>query len=108
LHATGTTNMADAVSLAHHHLKPYDATRVILIATDGKPDNEAYALKTGDIAKADKIDIITIGTDDADQAFLKNLASSTHLASKVSKEVFSQTISSSVKLLPLPKRIAKR
>jgi hypothetical protein len=60
------------------------------------------------VAKADKIDIITIGTDDADQTFLKNLASSTQLGSKVSREAFSSTISSSVKLLPLPKRIAKR
>jgi len=42
LYATDTTNMADAVSLAHHHLKPYDAIRVMLIATVGKPDNEPY------------------------------------------------------------------
>jgi molecular chaperone DnaK len=108
IYATGTTNMGDAISLAHHHLKPFDATRVMLIATDGKPDNEEYALKIGDIAKADKIDIITIGTDDADQSFLKKLASSTQLASKVSREAFSQTISSSVKLLPPSKRIVKR
>lgn len=107
LFPTGTTNMADAISLAHHHLKRFDATRVILVATDGQPDNEAYALKTGEIAKADKIDIITIGTDDADQDFLKKLASSTHLGKKVSRESFSSTISSSVKLLPLPKRIVK-
>jgi Mg-chelatase subunit ChlD len=108
IYATGTTNMADAITLAHQHLKPYDATRVMLIATDGKPDNELNAIKAGDVAKADKIDIITIGTDDADQAFLKILASSTQLASKVSKEVFSQTISSSVKLLPPPRKIVKR
>jgi Mg-chelatase subunit ChlD len=108
IYATGTTNMADAITLAHQHLKPFDATRVMLIATDGKPDNELNAIKAGDVAKADKIDIITIGTDDADQAFLKILASSTQLASKVSKEVFSQSISASVKLLPPPKRIIKR
>jgi Mg-chelatase subunit ChlD len=108
IYATGTTNMADAITLAHQHLKPFDATRVMLIATDGRPDNEVNALKAGEVAKADKIDIITIGTDDADQAFLKILASSTQLASKVSKEVFSQTISDSVKLLPSPKRIIKR
>ena len=108
LYPTGTTNMADAITLAHHHLKRFVATRAIVIATDGQPDNEAYALKTGEIAKADKIDIITIGTDDADQSFLKKLASRNDLGNKVSREAFSHTISSSVKLLPMPKRIAKR
>ena len=108
IYATGTTNVADAIDLAHQHLKPYDATRVILIATDGQPDSEPDALKKGDMAKADKIDIITIGTDDADQVFLKKLASSTHLASKVSREAFSSTISSSVKLLHPPSKIVNR
>jgi Mg-chelatase subunit ChlD len=108
LYSTGSTNMADAIALAHDQLKQYDATRVILIATDGQPDSEPNALKTGAIAKADKIDIITIGTDDADQTFLTKLASSTHLASKVPREAFSSTISSSVKLLPPPSKIVKR
>jgi Mg-chelatase subunit ChlD len=108
MHSTGSTNMADAIIMAHHHLKDLNFTRVIVIATDGLPDNAEYAITAGDRAKADKIDIITIGTDDADQGFLKKLASQTHLGNKVSREAFSQAISSSVKLLPAPKRIAKK
>jgi Mg-chelatase subunit ChlD len=108
MHSTGSTNMADAIILAHHHLKDRTSTRVIVIATDGLPDNAQYALTAGDRAKADKIDIITIGTDDADQEFLKKLASQTHLGKKVAREAFSQAISSSVKLLPAPKRIVKK
>jgi len=107
LFATGTTNMADAITLAHHHLKKHEGTRAIVIATDGQPDNPAYALTSGEIAKKDNIDIITIGTDDADQVFLKTLASRTDLGNKVSREEFSYTISSSVKLLPTPKSIKK-
>ncbi len=108
MQSTGSTNMADAITMAHNHLKHLGFTRVIVIATDGQPDNVQYALSAGDRAKADKIDIITIGTDDADQGFLKKLASQTHLGNKVAREAFSHAISSSVKLLPAPKRIAKR
>jgi Mg-chelatase subunit ChlD len=106
--STGTTNMADAIIMAHHHLKNYIATRVIVIATDGQPNNVEHTLAAGNRAKSDKIDIITIGTDDADQGFLKKLASQTHLGNKVSIDVFSQSISSTVKLLPSPKNIVKR
>ena len=74
MHATGSTNMAKAIKMAHDHLKRLDNTRVIVIATDGLPDNAQDALREGAKAKKDKIDIITIGTDDANQGFLKRLA----------------------------------
>jgi Mg-chelatase subunit ChlD len=104
----GSTNMSEAIILAYNQLKKYDSTRVIVIATDGKPDNELDAITAGNIAKKDKMDIITIGTDDADQEFLKKLASKTQLAKKVAKEQFSEAISSSAMMLPAPKNIVKR
>lgn len=108
MHATGSTNMAQAIKMAHDLLKKLDTTRVILIATDGIPDNVNDALLEGMKAKEDKIDIITIGTDDANQEFLKRLATRADLGKKVTREVFSQAISSASNLLPPPKSISKR
>jgi hypothetical protein len=80
----------------------------MVIATDGQPDNAAEALSEAARAKKDGIDIVTIGTDDADQAFLKSLATRSELGSKVSSAVFSQAISAASNLLPPPKQMARR
>jgi Mg-chelatase subunit ChlD len=108
LNAIGTTNMAEAINLAHEYFNTLKNTRVIVIATDGLPDNEKEALNAAASAKEDKIDIITIGTDDANQEFLKKIASRAELAKKVSSAVFSKAISSASSLLPPPKSITKR
>lgn len=108
MHATGSTNMAEAIKMAHDHLKKLDSTRVIVIATDGLPDSAHDALREGTRAKEDKIDIITIGTDDANQEFLRRLATRAELGKKVTREVFSQAISSASNLLPPPKSMTKR
>jgi Mg-chelatase subunit ChlD len=108
LNAAGTTNMSAAVRLAHEHFNAMKDTRVMVIATDGLPDNAQEALNAAARAKDDKIDIITIGTDDANQEFLKKLASQSKLGKKVAREVFSQAISSASSLLPPPRSITKR
>jgi hypothetical protein len=66
------------------------------------------ALAEGEKAKKDKIDIITIGTDDANQEFLEKLASTVELGKKVTREVFSEAISSASNLLPPPKSVTRR
>ncbi len=104
----GTTNMTDAIKLAHARLKLFDGNRAIVIATDGKADDEQAALTAGKQARSEGIDIITIGTDDAEQEFLQNLASRKELGSKVSKEQFATTIASASNLLAAPKRIIKK
>jgi uncharacterized protein YegL len=81
---------------------------VIVIATDGRPDSKRNAIKEAEKAKADNIDIITIGTDDAEQDFLKKMATRAELGNKVTREVFSQAISDASKLLPPPRSITKR
>lgn len=106
--AGGSTNMAEAIKMAHYHLDKAGTTRVMVIATDGKPDSRRKALKEAEKAKADGIDIITIGTDDAEQDFLKKLATREELGRKVSPEVFSQAISDASKLLPPPRSITRR
>jgi Mg-chelatase subunit ChlD len=107
MQTSGSTNMTDAISMAHDRLKRLECSRAIVIATDGQPDNVQTSIKAGQLAKGDGIDIITIGTDDADQEFLKKLASRTDLGIKVSREMFAKAISSASKLLPAPKTIKR-
>ena len=108
LNAAGTTNMSAAIRLAHEHFNASKGTRVMVVATDGLPDNAREALNEAARAKEDSIDIITIGTDDADQDFLKKLASRSELGKKVARAVFSQAISEASSLLPSPKSITRR
>ncbi len=105
--AYGGTNMAAAIKLAVDALKDVKYQRAIVIATDGQPDKVSAAFKEGQVAKENGIDIITIGTDDADQDFLKLLASRADLGKKVSAENFAQGIASAAQLLPAPRTIIK-
>jgi Mg-chelatase subunit ChlD len=102
--AGGSTNMAAAIIMAYEHLANTVDTRVMVIATDGRPDRSQSALQAGQTAKNDGIDIIAIGTDDADAAFLKKLATEANLGRKVSSEQLSTAIASAYLLLPDPKR----
>jgi Mg-chelatase subunit ChlD len=108
MQAGGSTNMAEAIKMAHYYLDKKDKTQVVVIATDGRPDSKRNAIKEAEKAKADNIDIITIGTDDAEQDFLKKMATRAELGNKVTREVFSQAISDASKLLPPPRSITKR
>jgi Mg-chelatase subunit ChlD len=97
------TNIAEAIRLAHDRLKSKEGARAIVIVTDGEPTapgDPKTSLKAGEDAKNDGIDIITIGTGDADQQFLSKLASRTELGMKVAPEELQKTISSSANLLP--------
>jgi Mg-chelatase subunit ChlD len=96
----GSTNMAEAIHIASQRLRSRSGLRIIVIVTDGMPDSKEKALYEAEQAKKARIDIITIGTDDADRDFLSKLASRTELGMKVSKEELEQSIASSVKMLP--------
>jgi len=102
--ANGSTNMAAAIAMANEHLNDTRYTRVMVIVTDGRPDRTQFALQAGQIAKNEGIDIITIGTDDADVSFLKKLATNEDFGSKVSSEQFAKAIGSAHLLLPDPNR----
>lgn len=99
----GETHMAKAIKLAHQKLRAKIGTRVMVIVTDGMPnglgDPEA-SLRAGENARKDGIDIITIGTDDADLDFLRRLASRAELGIKVSKDQLGESITSAAKMLP--------
>jgi len=103
LEAGDTTHMAKAIHLAHNNLKGRAGARAMVIVTDGMPNGDGdprATLRAGANAKKEGIDIIAIGTDDADQGFLKKLASRKELGVRVSRKQLEQTISSSAKMLP--------
>jgi len=108
LRVGGSTNMVDAIKVAHNQLRNLAGTRVIVVATDGMPDDAPAALKAAQLAKNDGIEFIAIGTDDANQAFLQKLATRKELSTKVSSDMFAKAIASASNLLPPPRGIVKR
>ncbi len=98
--ANGSTNMADAISLATDNLIKRKGEKVMCIVTDGMPDDEKAALACANEAKRKGIDIMTIGTDDADREFLEKLATCKELAHKVIREQLGHGIASMAKMLP--------
>jgi Mg-chelatase subunit ChlD len=98
------THIAEAVELARKKLEGRKGALAMVIATDGMPNGPGdprTSLEAGRRAKANGIDIITIGTDDADQQFLQKLASRTELGVKVARAQFEQAITSAAKKLPM-------
>jgi molecular chaperone DnaK len=108
IRADGSTNMTDAIKIAHSKLKNLPGTRAMVIATDGMPDNPKNSLLAAEHAKKDGIEILTIGTDDANKEFLEKLASRTELSAKVESDKFAQAISNAYLLLSSPKSIVPK
>jgi Mg-chelatase subunit ChlD len=99
----GYTHMAEAILLADEKLAGRKGKRVMVIATDGMPNGHGEpnaSLNIGKAVKEKGIDIIVIGTDDADRDFLKRLASRSELGVKVPTEQLGQSIASTAKILP--------
>lgn len=99
--AEGSTNMTEAIYLATMKLLDEKGPRWIFVATDGMPDNKNTALLAAKQAKGKGIVIDARGTDDADEKFLKKLASKVELGVKVPREQFAKSIASAAKSLPL-------
>lgn len=75
LEADGTTNLSDALEMARSHLSLDDRRRYVVILTDGYPDSTDAAIDQADRAKGSGIEIVAIGTGDADREYLRRLAS---------------------------------
>jgi len=75
LEADGTTNLTDAIGLARAHLTEFDRTRYIVLLTDGYPDAPDSAIEEAEAAKRLGIEIVAIGTGEADLDYLRHLAS---------------------------------
>jgi Mg-chelatase subunit ChlD len=69
----GSTNLAAGLLLANQFANQFPLNTVVVV-TDGQPDDENAALVAATNLKRRNIEIICIGTDDADEEFLKKLA----------------------------------
>jgi len=93
----GYTNMVDALLLAENRLTGINGQKAIVLATDGYPNNPKETIEIAKKLKKQNIEIITIGTDDADEEFLKKLASHESLGIKVKRKEFQSAIAGSAK-----------
>ena len=106
----GSTNMQEAIILSARCMVGLPGQNIIVLVTDGVPTNRGdpkVTLKAGELAKSRNIDIMAIGTDDADLVFLGQLASRSELGMKVDSENFEETIASSFKRLQSGSNIVK-
>jgi molecular chaperone DnaK (HSP70)/uncharacterized protein YegL len=76
LEADGSTNLTDALELAHERLADvHDRTRYVVILTDGFPDAPESAVEQAEAVRAGGIEIVAIGTGAADRDYLRRLSS---------------------------------
>jgi Mg-chelatase subunit ChlD len=102
----GWTNMADGIIEAERNLINRSGYKVIVLVTDGQPAvPEGYpepyraTLDAAESAKRNSIEIITIGTENADSDFLKRLSTKKDLSIIVSTINLSKGIESAANLL---------
>ncbi len=100
LYASGTTNMTDAVRIARDILKKYMGRKAICIVTDGAPNEPKSVINETHLARMEGIDIMAIGTDDANWDFLKKIVSRTELAVMVESRELSRGMENMAKMLP--------
>ncbi len=75
LEADGTTNLSEAIEMARARLAAKDRSRYVVILTDGYPDSARAAAEEAAGLRSDGVEVVAIGTGDADVPFLKRLAS---------------------------------
>ena len=74
--------------------------KVICIVTDGMPDDKKTTLAVTNEARIQGIEIMAIGTDDADKVFLEERVTRKDLSLKVSRDQLERGIISMAKMLP--------
>lgn len=88
----GRTAMAAGLRMALFRLGWRGGNRVIVLITDGMPDDRESTLEAARLARARGVTLIPIGTGDADHAFLASLAGRPELARHVRREAFAGAI----------------
>jgi Mg-chelatase subunit ChlD len=97
------THMAKAIDKGCSLLRGMSGAKVMVVVTDGLPNGEGdpdTTLRAAESAKKMGIDIIAIGTDDANKEFLGKLASRRDLAVKTESIQLEKTISEAAIMLP--------
>lgn len=75
LEASGTTNLTDALELAHVKLLLSGRRKYVVVLTDGYPDSTESAVRQAAASREAGIEIIAIGIGAADLTYLRRLAS---------------------------------
>lgn len=75
LEADGTTNLSDALATARDELRKATGSRYVVILTDGYPDSPENAVEEAVTTREAGVEIVAIGTGDADRDYLRRLAS---------------------------------
>jgi len=91
---SGSTFLESALTHTIQHNPAY-----VVVVTDGQVSDAVESLEVAARLKASGTEILTIGTDDADQEFIKQLASRSDLSVKVPSFELAQTINDTSKLL---------
>jgi Mg-chelatase subunit ChlD len=92
----GTTDLAAGLVLAGK----FRGLAAVVIVTDGQSNDNGAALQVAATLKHRGIDIICIGTDDADKDFLERLATRSDLATHVSSKNLAAAITEATRFLP--------
>ena len=100
LEAFGGTCMAPALAIASQKLLGCRAHRLILLATDGGPHDPVECLRIAERMKKDGIEILAIGTTDANWEFLSKLVSRKDLNLKVEGNQFRKGMDALARKLP--------
>lgn len=85
LEAGGSTDLAAALNLALEKISRCPGEKVFCVVTDGMPDDALAALSMAKEVANRGIEIMAVGTDDADRAFLERLVTRRELAAKVER-----------------------
>jgi Mg-chelatase subunit ChlD len=102
LEAFGGTEIAPSIRMATERLSDGTRLRTIYLITDGFAHDPEETRKAADEAKAAGIDIMTLGTEEADHGFLRDLATRSDLARRTEKIALEEGIAKAVRLLPKP------
>lgn len=102
IRAGGSTNLSMALDIATAELSKVEGKRVICVVTDGKPNNPNEALSIAQEAKNLGIEILAIGTNDADKQFLAKLVSNIDLAHIVDDSKLEEGVTNMAGLLSNP------
>jgi Ca-activated chloride channel family protein len=91
----GTTDLAAGLDLA----AKFQTLSAVVVVTDGQPNSEEAAFAAAAVLKQRGIEILCIGTDDADQEFLDQLATRKDLALHVATNSLGTTMQNAAQLL---------
>jgi len=96
----GRTAMASAIRLGVRRLRWRRGKRALILITDGQPNSREATLRAAQVARAAGIELIAVGTDGADEAFLASLTPKPELAAWVEVDALEGKIADAAQALP--------